>query len=108
MKVTSFGKTYSVTPHVTSYCDNDSLAIHLLCDNCDNYEPFATLTVNLVKSDNCDKDCAFVDTNNCPWAEQFITDNELGVPTGRYGHSGFCKYPEYKFDLSKLRQEDSK
>ena len=102
MKVTSFGKIYSVTPHITGYCDNDSLAIQLLCDN---YEPFATLTVNLDASGYCAKDCAFVDTNNCPWAGTFIRENKLGTPTGRYGRSGFCTYPEYRFDLEKLREE---
>ncbi len=100
MKVTSFGKTYNVTPHITGYCDNDSLAIQLLCDN---YEPFATPTVNLDESSNCEKDCAFVDTNNCPWAGMFIRENKLGTPTGRYGHSGFCTYPEYRFNLEELK-----
>ena len=105
MKITLFGKTYNVTPHVNGYCDNGSLAIRLLCDN---YEPFATLTVNLDESASCKEDCAFIDTNNCPWAGTFIRDNNLGVPTGRYGYSGFCTYPEYKFDLSKLQQEELK
>ena len=49
---TSYGKTYKVMTHVTAYSDNDSLAIQLLCDN---YEPFATLTVNLDASDYCAK-----------------------------------------------------
>lgn len=98
---TSYGKTYKVMTHVTAYSDNDSLAIQLLCDN---YEPFATLTVNLDASDYCAKDCAFVDTNNCPWAGDFIRDNQLGVPTHEVARSGYCMYPEYKFDLEKLKE----
>ena len=31
-----------------------------------------------------------------------IKDNKLAVPTGYYGKSGYCCYPEYKFDLPKL------
>ena len=27
---------------------------------------------------------------------------KLAVPTGYYGKSGYCCYPEYKFDLPKL------
>lgn len=98
MKVTTKFGTYEVTAIATSYYDNKSLAIILY----ETEGPFATLTVNLDESDDCAKDCAFVDTNNCPWAGTFIRENELGVPTGRYGHSGFCTYPEYKFDLEEF------
>ena len=46
---------------------------------------------------------AFVDTNNCPWAEEFIQENGLGEFTGIYGNSGFCTYPLYEFNLGKLK-----
>ena len=47
---------------------------------------------------------AYVDTNNCPWAEDFIEKNGLGKFLGIYGNSGYCTYPLYEFDLGKLRE----
>ena len=59
----------------------------------DSY-PFATLTVNLV-SPSQSFSRAYVDVNNCPWIEQFLVSNITAK-------SGFCVYPLYDFDLSKL------
>lgn len=81
----------------STYLNNDTLAIML--DDAEDGEPYADLTVNLPDSSFlCSRDTAFVDTSNCPWAEDFIKKNKLGVPTGR--SSG--KYPHYRFDISKI------
>lgn len=67
--------------------------------------PIATLTVCL-----CDKSLgegeAYVDTNNCPWAVDFIEKEGLGKRTGRVGQSGFCVYPVVKFDMEKVREKE--
>ncbi len=63
--------------------------------------PYATLTVNLEGYD-VPKYHAFLDTNNCPTAEQFVVSNGLGTSTGKYGRSGYCQYPLYKFNREKL------
>ena len=99
MKVkTSFGE-YDVRVERSKYRNNNSLAIMLICKNEDGYEePFATLTVNLGYDDIVDDIYQFVDTNNCPWAEEFIKENNLGTPTGVYGRSGYCSYPLYEFN----------
>lgn len=64
--------------------------------------PIATITVCL-----CDKSLgeneAYIDTNNCPWAMDFIKEYKLGTPTGRTGRSGFCEYPVVKFDTLQLK-----
>ena len=77
----------------TTYVNNGNLAIQLW-----NEEdgPLAMLTVNLDKK--LDEGYAYVDTNNCPWAESFIEENKLGEDTGKLGFSGFCCYPLYKFN----------
>ena len=98
--VTDFG-TYDVNVHKTSYSNNGALAITLYSPT---EGPFATLTVNL-DGPKPPKGHAFVDTNNCPWAEAFIKEHGLGKPTGMVGYSGFCQYPLYEFDLSKLGEE---
>ena len=99
MKVMSYGAVYEVFPKRTTYVNNGNLAVVLKDEN---DGPFATLTVNL--SEKLAEDCAYVDTNNCPFAERFILGNKLGEPTGRFGFSGYCCYPLYKFNLSKIEE----
>lgn len=92
----------SVTLRVTEYQNNKSLAISLMC-----YEgPYATITVNLPDRQSAclRKNYAFVDTNNCPWAPEFIEKYDLGLDTGLVGYSGYCEYPLYEFNLDKLKQ----
>ena len=98
--VTDFG-VYDVDVSVESYACNDNLAIVL---NELTTGPFATLTVNLY--DDLPEDMAFVDINNYPWAEEFIKENNLGEPTGKYGKSGFCVYPLYRFYLDKIEGDE--
>lgn len=95
--VTDFG-IYDVEIEVASYRNNSNLAILL---NSPTEGPFATLTVNLGE---LEEGYAFVDMNNCPWAETFIRENELGEFTGTSRLSGYCVYPLYKFDMSKLEE----
>ena len=81
-KINSWGQEYEVYLKKNSYRDNGSLAIQIFdaSDGC----PFAVLTVNLEETPWCythvkDKESvAFVDTNNNPWAEEFIK-NESGL-----------------------------
>ena len=80
-----------------SYKNNKSLAVILEQDD----EIIAVLTVNLPDSDAHDN-LAYIDTNNVPWAEDYLIDNGIAKPTGAYMESGFCEYPLYEFDLSKL------
>lgn len=75
---------------------NGNLAISLDC--CEG--PYATITVNL--DGTLCPEYAYVDTNNCPWAEEFIEKYHLGESTGLSRRSGYCEYPLYKFDIKKL------
>lgn len=96
---TDFG-TYDVEIFVSQYCANDNLVVQLISPE----GPFATLTVNLGK---LDRGYAYIDTNNCPWAEEFIAENGLGEPTGLTRQSGFCEYPLYVFDMNKLEEANN-
>lgn len=92
------GDRENVAPIAMKYMDNNTLAV---CLYTEDGEPYADLTVNLEDSmANCEM--AYVDTNNCPWADNFIKDNGLGEPTGKVGKSGFCTYPLYKFNLDMM------
>lgn len=79
----------------STYCDNSNLAIMAYEDG----QPYGVLTVNI---DYLMPDCACVDTNNWPDAEQIIKEQGFGKPLGRSIQSGFCSYPIYQFDLSKI------
>lgn len=94
--VKSWGMEIEVTLEIALYAENKNLAIQMWCE----IGPYAILTVNL--SRKCKPNCAFVDTNNCPWAENFIEKYKLGMPTGDMEMSGFCVYPEYEFDLAEI------
>lgn len=61
-------------------------------------EPFAVLTVNL-SSLRLTTYQSFVDTNNCPWAEKFLVENNIAKPVPHVSRrSGFCSYPLYSFN----------
>lgn len=101
MKLKLYNKTYDVTPFKSTYLNNKTLAV--LLEDSDGY-PFATLTVNIEASNTmANHEYAFVDTNNCPWAEEFIKESNLGTPVGFTGFSGFCEYPLYKFNTELMK-----
>ena len=84
---------YDLSLFMTEYTSNGRLAIILIDQD---GEDFADKTVNLPE-ERYPKGCAFVDTNDSPWLEEFIVRNGLGEFTGAYGYSGFCSYPQYRF-----------
>ena len=75
------------------------LAIVVYCDDGEGWgwEPYADLTVHLPYP-IFEPDCAFLDTNNCGHLVNAMIDEGLVTLTGREGVSGFCTYPEGRFD----------
>jgi hypothetical protein len=103
MQYSAWGTTYDTCVEVGSYLCGGGLYLSLQ-DRCeDGLEPFADITVNLPEYRPA-ADCAFVDTNNLGQAEQLIAEYKLGRPTGRFARSGYCTYPEYRFDMEKVRE----
>lgn len=82
--------------NIRNYSNNNT-ALELVCED---GIPLAVITVNL--GDLLKKNMAYIDTNNCSWAEDFLVDNDFGLPTGEYKASGFCIYPLYQLDLEKI------
>ena len=107
--VTSFG-SYEVMIEINHYSNNNVVAVDLI--DCKDLQPFATITVNIC--DDCnnslvtDEYCSFIDTNNCPWALEFLFSNNLAEPTGVFERSGYCIYPEVRFkkDTLELKVEE--
>ena len=102
MKLNAWDREWELYADITKYSYPPNLAIQLYNKDDDLLEPFAMLTVNL--SFLCDKNCSFVDVNDCPWVEKFIQDHRIGVPTGRKMRSGYVTYPEYRFDIEELKK----
>ena len=89
MKARTYFGTYDVEMTKSSYSNNGNLALQLWEED----GPFATLSVNLSKLNN--EHLVYLDTNNCPWAEDFVKENNLGYPMAAEAISGFCSYPLY-------------
>lgn len=106
MKIKTPYREYELTRiEISRYCNGNNLAIQLFCadEEYGGEEPLASLTVNLPNY-NLEKNVAFVDTNNCPWAKEFIKANALGEFTGLEFPSGYCMYPLYRFNLEKIKE----
>lgn len=97
----AWGNTYDLCVEVSSYMYGSGLAIELYDRTDGDLEPYSNLTVN-IDARLSGPDCAFVDTNNFGTAEELIRNNKLGKPTGRIGYSGYCSYPEYRFDMKEI------
>ena len=68
------------------------------------FEPYCDITVNLPREPLTGKSCAFVDVNNAPFITRFLEENGLAEPTGVMGFSGWCAYPEYRFNMDAVRE----
>lgn len=97
---TSRGKTYNVGIIPTAYTNNGAFAIQLMTDTC---EPLATATKNLPESGSA-PNRAFLDTNNVPGIDDWFEDLKIGFPTGNIGFSEYCAYPEFEFDLDRIKE----
>ena len=93
-----WGETYKLSIEKETYANNGTLALILVEKS---GEPFADITVNLPFSE-LDEDEAYVDTNNLPNIGKWLEANKIAKKTEIVGHSGYCTYPVYKFDLKKI------
>lgn len=94
---TDFG-TYDVELRVSRYSADNSVAL-LAFDPKEG--PIATLTVCL-NDKSLEYGTSYIDTNNCPWALDFIVKNGFGKQTGKTRQSGFCIYPQVRFNMDRL------
>lgn len=78
------------------------LAILLMdVTNEDEPEFFCDLTVSFGEFIGM-KNCAYIDTNNCDFADQLLAQG-IAKTTGFTKHSGFCVYPLWVFDEQTLK-----
>ena len=104
-RLSKTGRTYPVTLRFTRYILGQTLCVQLRESNAP-WGDFAQLSVNL-QSPLQDETRAFLDINNCPWAEEFLRDNQIAHPVeGVSVKSGFCTYPLYEFNTDARWEED--
>ena len=98
----SFSGETQVTLDIQQYMNNKAMYIGFMCkeDGCE--ELFGDVTVNL--SFEAPDYCGYLNVNDMPDIEKFITENELGEFTGFTQRSGYCEYPLYMFNVDKLRE----
>lgn len=86
----------------SKYRNNNRLAVLLVLDDVNDI----VITVNLdCALSSEDETLAFIDTNNNKDIENLLLLKGVAMPTGHYGFSGYCCYPEYRFNLEKIKKE---
>lgn len=107
----NFGEQVTLQPRVELYSVRDymgqempGLAIVLdqVGANPNELEQYAVLTVSFGEFIG-PRDCAYIDTNNCPFAKQLL-DQGIAKDTGFTKNSGFCEYPLWVFKREFLEQ----
>ena len=94
-----YGEKFKACVYAAEYIDNGSLAVAM---DLEDGEPFAVITANLENSGKLPANQAYLDTNNDPWAVDFLEKHNLAHPTGLYGQSGYVTYPLYEFNLDAI------
>ena len=99
----AWGTNHPITFRLSRYADNGNLYVGMITHEDGYPEPWSDLTVNLdVK---CAANCAFIDTNNnSDRIVEWLITNKLATLTGRMESSGFCVYPEMKFNMEELKK----
>lgn len=98
-----YGKEHPISFRISNYAENGNLYVGMITHEEGYPEPWSDLTVNL--STPCKANHAFIDVNNngahiIPWLEE----NGLGHLTMRMQGSGFCLYPEFEFNMERLKE----
>lgn len=112
LKITNFfGEQVTLQPRVELYSVTDfmgaempGLAIVLdeAAGSSDEQEEYAVLTVSFGEFISI-KNSAYIDTNNCPFADQLLSQG-IAEPTTFYKTSGFCRYPLWIFKEDFLKE----
>jgi hypothetical protein len=96
-----WGDTYTLAFVKHNYANNGSLALELV--DVEEKEPFAFVTVNLPYSNAVMPNQQFVDINELPNICEWLEENKIAKRVnGATATSGFCTYPLYEFDLTKI------
>ena len=91
-----------VSFQMSRYASNGNLYVGLFDYSGEEPEFLFDITVNLDKK--CEPDCSFVDINNWPNVDKWLMYHGFANPTMEWESSGFCWYPEFRFNIEKLHE----
>lgn len=99
-----YGTTYELAFYKSRYVADDSLFIEAWCneEGEDCWEPYAPLTVCLYEKPA--DGCSFLDTNNTRHLIDTLYVLGAFEYTGRMVPSGFCEYPEARWNPEWLKK----
>ena len=111
LTITAYGREEKLIPKLF-FCSvpdfmgekHNNIGIRLLYEGKYGLETFANLTKNFGEYISM-KFCAYVDTNNCQWANQLL-EQGIAEDTGFTKQSGFCTYPLWLFNEEFLKAVD--
>lgn len=113
VKLKAFDKEWELLPEVTAIVVPDfmgreqlNIGINLYTEDENGLKAFAELTKHFNEFIG-QKNCAYVDTNNCPYADQLL-EQGIAVDTGLTKQSGYCSYPLWLFNEDFLKSVNSK
>lgn len=105
LTITSHGTTFPVALKIARYNTGNLAVILMRKEEAGYWDVWTVLTVSLPVL--CDTNCAYIDVNNNgEEILEWLTQNQLAVPTGRSERSGYCEYPEYRFNRAALKHLD--
>lgn len=93
---------YSVTDFMGREMPGLAVELYQFDKESGELEPYACLTTSFGEFIGI-KNSAYIDTNNCPFAEQLLTQG-IAEPTGLSKTSGFCQYPLWVFKEEFLQE----
>ena len=93
---------YSVTDFMGTEMPGLAVVLDEVGDSPADSEQYAVLTVSFGEFISI-KNSAYIDTNNCPFAEQLLRQG-IAEPTGLCKTSGYCQYPLWVFKEEFLRE----
>ena len=102
-KYQSYGASIETVAFEPAKYRNGRLALQMLSQMEEGQVgPYGVPTINIPDISPLDESCAFIDENNFPDIGFWFELQGIAEPTGRTAQSGFCTYPEYRFDTTKI------
>jgi hypothetical protein len=99
-----YGKAHPITFNIYHYYNNGNLLVGLITHENGYPKPLQDLTTNFTDI-KCEPDCAYIDVaNNGREIIEWLFSNGLGHLTGGMERSGFVVYPEFKFNMDRLKE----
>lgn len=100
--ITDFGSYRNIELRAGHYSYDMSLAVFIF----DRFEGCIAKITTCLDDQTLQEDEAYVDSNNCPWAKDFLIKNNIATELNKYKQSGYCEYQAFKFNTSKLTFEE--